>query len=137
MTSPHKPNPSRVQVHEDSTAWHILAFFIRNPDEELTTLDAATKTNRGASYVTNALKTAVQNQYLNRSPIPNTKHHTYTPGPHLEDAAIQMHSINQDIPKKPAAIWPFPPKGGAVPMTAKQIKRDEWKELQWLGDAIV
>ena len=40
-------------------------------------------------------------------------------------------------PQRLATGWPFPPKGGPVPMTEKQKKREKWLELMGLGEAVV
>lgn len=96
------------KIHHGSPNWKLMEFFVRNPDEELTTKDAAVKSGQYPLKVTIGLSACVRDGYLTATPLPckegTPQYHTYRAGPNLGAAAAHMHSINAHVPRTPQ--WP-------------------------------
>lgn len=94
-------------IREGSIAWVVMSFFIHNPDEELTSEDAAVKADAQPRKVEQAVAACVRDGYLQATPLPKAKRQQkpmqcYSAGPNLAAAAAHMHSINPNtVPRKP------------------------------------
>lgn len=108
MTTNPPAMPRLFQIRDGSPTWKLVEFFVRNPDEELTTKDAAIKSGQRPNKVTIGLAACVRDGYLKATPLPrkedDQEHHIYRAGPNLAAAAAHMHSVNAHVPRTPQ--WP-------------------------------
>lgn len=115
IAAPHPADPSKAgrcfSIREGSIAWVVMSYFIHNPDEELTSADAAIKADATPRQVELAMAACVRDQYLSTTTIDRPKRCqkpmlVYSAGPKLAAAAAHMHSINPaTVPRKPVGSF--------------------------------
>lgn len=89
-----------------SVAWALLAFFARNPDEELTIVDAEVKFSTTAHSLHSGTKAARNAGYINARFASNSIGPgltVYSAGPELHTVLAHMHELDPTVPAQQAA----------------------------------
>lgn len=101
-----KAAPLPYEPRLGSVAWHLLAYFARNPTEELTIEDAATKFGVAARRLHSGTKLARDAALLSSRLMPTSIGPgltVYAAGPQLHTVLRHMHELDASVPNQLAA----------------------------------